>query len=367
MSKKTNASPNLENFEWPEFNSDSKRIKAYSKRYKDMTIAEAFNARYDMGLKDVSESTNEVPRELSMGDIIAARITSIDKNRVVFDAGNLKTNIQSNINLYKYDRFKHFIPTDMVKAKVVNIQRDRVLLDPISPLMDDWLQPILQDPTIQKKSTYIPGGGYNIDVVKVKNLQLTRGGFMGQAVVPSVSEFVGEEYTIDAFIPGSQIVLNITDDFNQFIGKDVYTFVVNYIPKPGNSGMSLICSVKEVLKYVGELNMIQLFNEWCDDTEYWKSQLEKSYEGKVTGIINSSKKCGVFVEIPSLSITGMVQTKPEELVNYKPHDEVSVKITGFEEEMFYNAAVKQMQHVEPYEIVDGCLKKCSLKPILEFA
>jgi ribosomal protein S1 len=229
------------------------------------------------------------------------------------------------------------------------------------------LNPILKDPTIQKKSTYIPGGGYNINVVKVKNLQLTRGGFMGKAVIPNVSEFVGEEYLVDAFIPGSQIVLNITDDFEQFVGKEVYAFVLNYIPKPGNSGMSLICSVKEVLKYIGELNMISMFNEWCDETEVWKGILEKTYEGKVTGIINSSKKCGVFVEIPELNITGMVQTKPEELVGYKPHAAVGVKITGFEEELFYNAAANQMQHAEPYVIENGCLKKCSLKPILSFA
>jgi ribosomal protein S1 len=358
---------NLKDFEWPEFNTDSKRIRAYSKRYKDMTIAEAFNACYDMGLTNVSERTNEVPQELQLGDVITARITSIDKNKISFDAGNFKTNVTSNINLYKYDRFKHFIPTDLIKAKVVNIQKDRVSLDPIMPMLEDWLDPILKDPTVQKKSKYVPGEGYQIDVVKVKNLQLTKGGFMGKAVIPSISEFVGEDYTVDAFIPGSQIVLNITDDFDQFIGKDVYAFVLNYIPKPGNSGMSLICSVKEVLKYIGELNMIQMFGEWCDETEVWKGILEKTYEGKVTGIINSSKKCGVFVEIPELNITGMVQTKPEELVGYKPHETVGVKITGFEEELFYNAAANQMQHAEPYVIEDGCLKKCSLKPILKFA
>lgn len=365
MSKKTNVSPNLGDFEWPEFNTDGKRIKAYSQRYKDMTIAEAFNSRYNLNLTNVSETTNEVPRELNIGDIISARILSIDKSKVVFDAGNLKTNVQSNINLYKYDKFKNDIPANKLKVKVTNVQADRVVVDPIVPLLDDFLVPILNDPTIQKKSTVLPGGGYNIDVVKVKNLQLTRGGFMGKAVIPNVSEFVGDEYTVDAFIPGSQIVLNITDNFEKFVGKDVYAFILNYIPKPGNSGMSLICSVKEVLKYIGELNMIQLFNEWCDETEYWKNQVSNSYLGKVTGIINSSKKCGVFVEIPELNITGMVATKPEELVDYKPHMDVRVKITGFEEELFFNAAAQQMQHVEPYTIEDGILKKCSLKPILE--
>ena len=87
----------------------------------------------------------------------------------------------------------------------------------------------------------------------------------------------------------------------------------------------------------------------------------------MTGIINSSKKCGVFIEIPALNVTGMVSTKPEDLVNYKPRDEVKVKLTGFDEEMFFNQGVGQMQHVDPYVITDGKLEKCNLKPILQFA
>ena len=54
----------------------------------------------------------------------------------------------------------------------------------------------------------------------VKDLQWTKGGFTGKAVLPNVSDFVGEDYTVDVFIPGSQIVLNITDNFEQFIGKE---------------------------------------------------------------------------------------------------------------------------------------------------
>ena len=52
--------------------------------------------------------------------------------------------------------------------------------------------------------------------------------------------------------------------------------------------------------------MMSMFNEWCGESDEWKKIAETSYEGKVTGIINSSKKCGVFVEIPSLMITGMI-------------------------------------------------------------
>lgn len=184
-------------------------------------------------------------------------------------------------------------------------------------------------------------------------------------MIPSISNWVGEDYTIEAFIPGSQIVLNIADDFEEFVGKEVEAFVVNYIPKPGFDGkMSLICSAKEYIKYQGEKNMINAFKDWCEGNEEWKAFEETSYAGKVTGIINSSKKCGVFVEIPELKITGMVSCNPSELVNYKPKDEVRVRITGFDEEMYFNQQAQQMQHVDPYVIKDGALEKCNLKPIL---
>jgi ribosomal protein S1 len=110
-----------------------------------------------------------------------------------------------------------------------------------------------------------------------------------------------------------------------------------------------------------------MFNEWCGETDEWKKMAETSYVGKVTGIINSSKKCGVFVEIPSLMITGMITMKPEDIVRYKPQDEVNVKIVGFDEEKFYNPITKQMQHVDPYVVEDGTLKKCNIKPVLTLA
>lgn len=137
--------------------------------------------------------------------------------------------------------------------------------------------------------------------------------------------------------------------------------------KPGTGEMSLICSAKEVIKFQGELIMIRLFNSWCEDGEVWKTFAAETFEGKVTGVINSAKKCGVFIEIPHLNITGMVAVKPEELVHYKPHATVPVKITGFDEETYFDYTMQQVQHVVPYEIENGVLKKCNLKPILEFA
>lgn len=355
----------FENFEWPEFNSDTKRIKALSKRYKNLSISEAFANHYNMNLSKVSLAVNETPPEIRLGSIITTKILTIDKERVLFDTVNFKTSIQSAVNLYKYEKFKHYLPVDEIKVVVTRMDKDKIVVDPISPMVETWLTPLIKNPVSQK--AIASNFQSNAKPTKVKITELTRGGFMGRAVIPNVSEFVGEDYTIDAFIPGSQIVLNITDNFEQFIGKTVDAFVVNYIQKPGAPNeMSLICSAKDVIKFNGEINMINIFNSWCEESSLWKSVEQTVYNGKVTGVINSSKKCGVFVEIPELSITGMVATKPEELVNYKPHSDVKVKLTGFEEELFYDSATEQQQHVIPYEIEDGVLKKCNLKPILQF-
>lgn len=357
----------LETFEWPEYNSDSKRIKMYSKKYKDLSVVEAFEAAYNLNLGPMPEIVNLIPNELRVGDVISTRILSIDKNRVTFDTANIKNNVTSSINLYKYDKFHHFLPMDNIDAVVTRVDRDKVVIDPISPMVSKWMDPILKDPDIQKVMPNEETGA-GPEPILVKNLKLSNGGFMGDAVIPNVSEFIGEDYTIKAFIPGSQIVLNITDNFEQFIGKTVQAFVLNYVSKPGTfNEMTLICSAKEVIKFAGEINMVYLFNSWCEESELWKQVSNTTYTGKVTGVINKPKKCGVFIEIPELSITGMVAVKPEELANYKPHSFVDVKITGFDEETYYDNFAKQMQHVDPYLIENGILRKCNLKPNLTFA
>lgn len=350
----------LEAFVWPEFNTDKQRIKAYSKRFKDMTIAEAFAANYDgITLNKVSENVNFVPTETKVGDSIYLNILSISKNNVVFDASNYKVQINSAVNLHKYERFKHNLPTEPVKALIMDVNTQSMTVDPIAPIVNDYLNPILTNKNIQK----VVGNPMS---VRVKDLQLTKGGFTGKAVLPTVSKFVGEEYTVDVFIPGSQIVLNITDNFEQFVGKEVDAFIINYIEKPGSNTLSLIASAKELIKFKGECKLIELFKGWCEESKAWKEFEQTEIDGVVTGVINSSKKCGVFVELPSLNMTGLVPIDADKLVNYKVDSKVKVKLTGFDEERKYNAITKQLEHVEPYVIEDGILQRCNLKPVLTF-
>lgn len=371
MSKTDNA------FVWPEFKRDRDRIRAYSNRYRDVSIAEAFikEARaknYDVRISNrfmTDEHINEVPKELRVGEVISARILDINKDGVIFDTSGFKTTLMSSVNLYKYDKFHHFLPRDPIPLVVTKIVKDRVTVDPLGVMRDTFITSCVSEPWKQKALTLDPlvKNPRECRPIKVKNLQLTRGGFIGQAVIPNVSDFVGDEYSVPAFIPGSQIVLNITNDFDSFVGKTVNTFIVNYVHRPGSDKMSLVCSAKEYLRYLGEKTLIKMFNDWTEDNDAWKAQVEKTYEGVVTGVINSSKRCGVFVELPDLNITGMIKTTPEDLVTHRPQDSVFVKITDFEEDIRYNHDMQQAQHVAPYIIEDGAIKNCNIKPVLQFA
>ena len=349
-------------YEWPKFKTDKERIRYMSNLYKNASIVEAFENEY--GFKStvsLENLVNSTPQELSVGQIIPMEISSISKNGVVFDNVAFKQNITSGVNLYKYEKFRRFLPVGPINVKVNSVMKDRVTVDPLAPMLDEWLQGILQDTSIQKNVKFP-------QTIKVKNLKLTRGGFMGKAVVPNVSSFVGDEYTVDAFIPGSQIVLNIENDFERWNGKTVDAFITNYMNKPNDpSQMSLICSVKEYLKFLGDINIISMFNHWCEENDQWKSISQQHYNGKVTGIINSSKKCGVFVEVSELSLTGMIPMKPEELVNYKPQDSVEVMIERFDEDTYYDSTTQQIRHNHPYVIEDGILKEVNVKLIFRLA
>ena len=350
-------------FNWPKYNTSKGHIKGFTEASKGLTITEAFEA--GAGIKihvdpKIEHQVNNAPAELHVGDELEMNIRSISKYGVEFDCLNLKQQIISSVNLNRFEAFKHFLPEDPVKVRVVSSTREKAVVDPLSPMLDEWLKPILADADCQRVMA-AP------QTIEVKDLKLTKGGFVGRAVIPNISKFVGEDYTIEAFIPGSQIVLNIEDDFDKWVGKSVQTFVTTYIPKPGSiNQMSLICSVKEYLKFIGECNMVSLFGKWCDDGKDWEILSREVLAGRVTGIINSSKKCGVFVEVPALNITGMVNVKAEELVNYKPGDHVGVRLTNFEENTYYDDTWKQLRHEEPYHIENGILTKCNLKPVLEF-
>ncbi len=343
-------------FDWSGLGSDMERIRYNSKKFKDISVSEAFYKSVKKRPKKVKPIANDVPTDVKIGSRISVSILSVSKGNTVFDAGNIKDPVASTVDLYKFPTFKKFLPKDPIEVIVVDKRKGTLYVDPIRPLYNHW------EEHIQKKDEQ-----YSMlkdESIEVKNLRWVPGGFIGQVDVPQISEFTGQPFLVDAFIPGSQIVLNIERDFDRWIGKSVRAFVTN---PPSASGRSVVCSVKKYLENKGNIFKINLFKSWTEDGELWKANENVIYDGVVTGVIHSSKKCGVFVELPSCNITGLVKEEPEKLSEYHPGDHVPVKITSFDELKHYDPLADQLKHVIPYVVKDGIILECNLKPVLEFA
>ena len=341
--------------EWPEFKTEKERIRAYSKRYANMSISEAM-----CGIKEETINIPQLPVTPVVNGIYKARITK-HGDYVSVHGLSAKEQVICRNNLKRYTNMEMTDHEIDVKVVAIDKLRQTITIDVLQPLFENWVNSIMEDKTIQ----------YNVKapkIVSVSNLRLGNGGFIGKAEIPAISEFIGEPYYVDAFIPGSQIVLNIESDFNRWNGATVDTFVAGYTTRPDSvNQMSLICSRKALLNFSGNLTKIELYGDYCTQGKKWKAFTKSSFVGTVTGVINSSKKCGVFVELPLFNITGMINMEPERLVEFKAGDEVSVRITDFEQMLEYDPSTGNMVHQEPYKIENGCLKSCILKPVLELA
>ena len=341
--------------EWPEFKTEKERIRAYSKRYANMSISEAM-----CGIKEETINIPQLPVTPVVNGIYKARITK-HGDYVSVHGLSAKEQVICRNNLKRYTNMEMTDREIDVKVVAIDKLRQTITIDVLQPLFENWINSIMEDKTIQ----------YNVKapkVVSVSNLRLGNGGFIGKAEIQAISELIGEPYYVDAFIPGSQIVLNIENDFNRWNGATVDTFVAGYTTRPDSvNQMSLICSRKALLNFSGNLTKIELYGDYCSQGKKWKAFTKSSFVGTVTGVINSSKKCGVFVELPLFNITGMINMEPERLVEFKAGDEVSVRITDFEQMLEYDPSTGNMVHQEPYKIENNCLKSCILKPVLELA
>lgn len=350
-------------FEWPASSSDNRRIREASNALRDKTIAESFAAEY--GVRQVFGSKDNVDRlqaitckKLKPGDVVELRIVGIDKKGVTFEQDAYKETIVSTVNLYQYPNFRKFLPKDPVKVKVMSVDLNKVYVDPLQPMVDEFVDKIT-------KLIGIQANVVNPITTWVTNLRHMRSGYIGNIRIDNVSDFCGKDMYMQAFIPGSQITLNIESDFEKWDGMDVETFITNLAVKPGTTNITIACSAKEYLRFLGNLNTIQMFKDYTENNRAWKEQVNIVREGNITGVCRTQNKTGVFVEIPSIGVTGMVPVSKESLTSYKPGP-CKVKIIGFDELVRFNKEVGQMQHVEPYRIEDNILRKVNVKCTLEF-
>jgi hypothetical protein len=227
--------------EWPEFKTEKERIRAYSKRYANVSISEAM-----CGIKEETINIPQLPVTPVVNGIYKARITK-HGDYVSVHGLSAKEQVICRNNLKRYTNMEMTDREIDVKVVAIDKLRQTITIDVLQPLFENWINSIMEDKTIQ----------YNVKapkIVSVSNLRLGNGGFIGKAEIQAISEFIGEPYYVDAFIPGSQIVLNIESDFYRWNGATVDTFVAGYTTRPDSvNQMSLICSRKSLLNFAGNL------------------------------------------------------------------------------------------------------------------
>ena len=335
--------PEVDFFEWPEYNSDRERIKALSKKYEDVSITEAFAEEYGLSLKETSEEGRKIEyvntHPVTIGEIISVTVDSISKNYSVVSYHNSKDlfTIKQNISSWNVH------PGDELKVSVIEKGMHGFVVDCIEPIFQDWLRRV--------NSTL--SNNFQSFRCTVRDLQRQPGGYTGKVNIPEISELTGKPYTIDAFIPGSYIALNIEEDFEKWNGKSVEAMITNFTQRGGS--FSVVCSRKKLLNTAGGTSMVNIYDAgYCHGGESNAPFDKINFEGRVTGIINSATKHGVFVEIPEFNITGLIEKNPRELVNYHKGDEVKVRLDHFDWD----------RKKQPYRRDrDGILTEVNLRPV----
>lgn len=343
------------------FKNDKERIKYMSQAYKKMSIAKAFGMFYgfevDNELKQ-NKTINTI-NLIEVGQVYLGTVKEFTKNLLTFEIPGVKEEIVAKDNFTTcFDEVNAYLVTHNNKLlfEVREKKDNKYIVSVIQGYYHAWMDKI--NKAIENKH------GINVHID-----ELVRGGYICHTDIKELNDLTGRNYTHSVFIPGSQIVLNIERDFEQWVGQDVIVVpqkfmdfkVVGY----GDNQLiekSLVSSRKLVLQILGMKNMYEIYNDAMTKQKLAESNANVKiepivFEGTVTGIINSAKKTGIFVELNDKYITGLMPIDSSELVNYKPGDQLTVRISEFEIQ----------EGKEPFVLnkKGTSLLKCNVRPVFE--
>ncbi len=310
------------------YSDDKLRIKTITRQYKNMSIAKAFATFYNINVADDVKKATEVNTitVIQPGDIYLGYVKEFTKNSITFTIPSVKEDLVCTENFNScYEHIQNYLLThdNKMMFEVLEKKNGRTLVSVLNAYYQYWMKQL--ENAIQKETP-----------ITVHIDELVKGGYLAHTSITPLEELTGIEYTNSVFIPGSQIVLNIEKDFQKWVDQDVDIIpqkIVDYKKdfKTGGIEKSIVGSRKRVLQLKGIEN---LYNLYMADKLAQKNQ-SKSYvrprlEGHVTGIINSAKKQGVFVELDNQYITGLLPVEANHLLDYHPGDPIYVRITEFE-------------------------------------
>ena len=342
------------------FIDDKERIKYISKHYGNMSISKAFSIYYGLELEDDSKSNRNANtiNVIELGKIYTGTVKEFTKNIMTFDIPGVKEEIICKEPFATcMDSIRNYLLTHDNKLlfEVRQKDHDKYYVSVINAYYKAW------ENLIKKAIEHEDGVTVHID-------ELVKGGYVCHTNISTLCELTGKNYTSSVFIPGSHIVLNIERDFEKWIGQDVVIVPQKFVEfkkdlRTGLTENSLVGSRKRVLQIIGTKNMFDLWND-LETKKKLASIANKTevksdvYKGVVTGIINSNKKTGIFVELNDMYITGLMPIDSTELLDYKPGDEVDVRISKFEVQEGKDPFVLNKKN----QII-----KCNVRPVFEIA
>lgn len=335
------------------FKTHKERLMYMKKNYGGMSIPEQFAVFYGETVSDDLKKNKHInnPIIIEVGGTYTGSVHEITKRGVVLDVPGVKEEIISKENFTTcIDNIQNYLVThnNELMFKVLEKKNGKYYVSILEAYYESWKKQI--DKAIEQHMA-----------INVHIDSLIKGGYMCHTNIWPISELTGKTYTSAVFIPGSNIVLNIETDFARWLDKDVEVIPQNFTKfkafgRPIEN--SLTASRKMVLKIYGMKNMYDI---------YYKAKLAEHpdvkytpevFTGKVTGIINSNKKTGVFIEIEDKYITGLMPVSADNLLNYKPGDNIQVYIKEFE----------CMEGKEPF-VIDkkNVIRACNIRPVFDVA
>jgi len=305
------------------FTTDADRIKYVSKNYGHLSIADAFAKFYDVELNE-SELPAEVNEtvNIQIGNCYYGNVVSFERNCIKLSVPGVKDEIVVKEDFADcYDAITNYLlnHNNQLYFLVNDYRHSKYSASVLGAYYQLWIDDVKR--MITKEET--------IDVHIEK---LTRGGYICTTPITAINDLTGRNYTSSVFIPGSSIVLNIEHDFEKWVDADVKVVPQKFttFKRMGTvSESSIIGSRKRYLQLVGNENLYNIYNRSLLESKSSKFAPEV-FEGTITGIINSNKKTGVFIELDDKYITGLMPLDPTELLDYKPGDKISVYVSEYE-------------------------------------
>ena len=335
-------------FECP-FKNDKERIRYMKDNYGHLPLAEQFAVFYGEEVSNTVKKNKRInnPVNIEIGGSYKGIVTEISKNGIVFDVAGVKEEVISKENFSDC--------MDAVQNYLLNHENE--LLFTVTEKKDNKYYVSVLEGYYRSWQKQIEKAIEQRAAINVHIDSLVRGGYMCHTDIWPISELTGKTYTSAVFIPGSNIVLNIENDFERWLGKDVQAVPQKFTKfrsfgRPTEN--SLMASRKMVLKILGMKNMYEIYTRAKLGERPDVKYVPEVFTGKVTGIINSNKKTGIFIEIEDKYITGLMPVDEANLLNYKPGDTVQVYIQEFE----------CMDGKEPFFIDrKNIIKACNLRPV----